>query len=432
MLPEPRLARQIIDVLGQSGTPLSKGVSYYNVGNESLLNALDTHYLSSYLADGGAVFKLVVGDYGSGKSHFLYCLRDRAWERNFAVSKVDLSPRESPYDDQRRVYAAVASSIIWHELGDLGEDERGLSRFLEGTLRRIVTPHGLDLADAGAAEPPDLRALLQTLETTQVDSLSFQKAIQGYLNALLRGQEIRKESLGRWLQGEEVSPEDMRDLRSIGVTEKINKNNAFKMLRSLCQVVRALGYNGLALLFDEGDRMLSVGGRSEKVATDNLREVIDRCREDLPGAMFVYAVPPAFIHDIVPKYPALQQRVQSPSYFSRSNPFSPQISLDHLDIPDSELLPQIGARLLPIFEVAYEVGLDPDAQAANIDVLAEAALDSYLAISHRRLFIKALVTEWFRQKEEGQRAITPETAAAAIMGQSDSLMVLPSSRPGRY
>ncbi len=432
MLPEPHLARQIIDVLGQSGTPLSKGVSYYNVGNESLLNALDTHYLGSYLADGGAVFKLVVGDYGSGKSHFLYCLRDRAWERNFAVSKVDLSPRESPYDDQRRVYAAVASSIIWHELGDLGEDERGLSRFLEGTLRRIVTPHGLDLADAGAAAPPDLRALLQTLETTQVDSLSFHKAVQGYLNALLRGQEIRQEALGRWLQGEEVSPEDMRDLRSIGVTEKINKNNAFKMLRSLCQIVRALGYNGLALLFDEGDRMLSVGGRSEKVATDNLREVIDRCREDLPGAMFVYAVPPAFITDIVPKYPALQQRVQSPSYFSRSNPFSPQISLDHLDIPDSELLPQIGARLLPIFEVAYEVGLDPDAQAANIDVLAEAALDSYLAISHRRLFIKALVTEWFRQKEEGQRVITPETAAAAIMGQSDSLMVLPSSRPGRY
>jgi bacteriophage exclusion system BrxC/D-like protein len=432
MLPEPRLARQIIDVLGQSGTPLSKGVSYYNVGNESLLNALDTHYLGSYLADGGAVFKLVVGDYGSGKSHFLYCLRDRAWERNFAVSKVDLSPRESPYDDQRRVYAAVASSIIWHELGDLGEDERGLSRFLEGTLRRIVTPHGLDLADAGAAEPPDLRALLQTLETTQVDSLSFHKAVQGYLNALLRGQEIRQESLGRWLQGEEVSPEDMRDLRSIGVTEKINKNNAFKMLRSLCQVVRALGYSGLTLLFDEGDRMLSVGGRSEKVATDNLREVIDRCREDLPGAMFVYAVPPAFITDIVPKYPALQQRVQSPSYFSRSNPFSPQISLDHLDIPDSELLPQIGARLLPIFEVAYEVGLDPDAQAANIDVLAEAALDSYLAISHRRLFIKALVTEWFRQKEEGQRVITPETAAAAIMGQSEQLMVLAGARPGRY
>src|SRR3954466_12536184 len=225
MLPEPRLARQIIDTLGQSGTPVSKGVSYYNVGNESLLNALDTHYLGSYLADGGAVFKLVVGDYGSGKSHFLYCLRDRAWERNFAVSKVDLSPRESPYDDQRRVYAAVASSIIWHELGDLGEDERGLTRFLEGPLRRLVMPHGVDPEDAGVAELPDVRALLQTVATTQVDSLSFHKAIQGYFSALISGEERRQESLGRWMQGEESRPEDMRDLRSIGVTEKITKNN---------------------------------------------------------------------------------------------------------------------------------------------------------------------------------------------------------------
>lgn len=432
MLPEPRLARQIIDVLGQSGTPLSKGVSYYNVGNESLLNAIDRHYLGSYLADGGAVFKLVVGDYGSGKSHFLYCVRDRAWERNFAVSKVDLSPKESPYDDQRRVYAAVASSIIWHELGAMGEDERGLARFLEGTLRRMVAPHGYDLEDSEAAELAEVRALLQTLATTQIDSLSFHKAVQGYFNALLRGQELRQESLGRWLQGEEVSPEDVRDLRTIGVTEKINKNNAFKMLRSLCQIVRALGYTGLALLFDEGDRMLSVGGKSEKVATDNLREVIDRCREDLPGALFLYAVPPAFMNDIVPKYPALQQRVQAPGYFSRANPFSPQISLEHLDVPDEELLTQIGYRLLPIFETAYGVHLNAEIQAANIATLSEAARSSYLAISHRRLFIKALVTEWYRQKEEGEQTVSTDYAAAAIRGQSEALMALADSAQRPY
>jgi hypothetical protein len=432
MLPEPRLARQIIDVLGQSGTPLSRGVSYYNVGNASLLNTIDSHYLGSYLADGGAVFKLVVGDYGSGKSHFLYCVRDRAWERNFAVSKVDLSPKESPYDDQRRVYAAVASSIIWHELGDLGEDEYGLARFLEGTVRRIVSPHGLDVEDPGAAELPEVRALLQTLETTAIDSLSFHKAIQGYVMALLRGQELRLESLGRWLHGEEVSPEDMRDLRSIGVTEKINRNNAFKMLRSLCQVVRTLGYTGLALLFDEGDRMLSVGGRSEKVATDNLREVIDRCREDLPGAMFLYAVPPVFVHDIVPKYPALQQRIQTPNYFSRSNPFSPQISLERLDVPDDQLLTEIAHRLLAIFEVAYGTKLNAELQAQNIAILSQAARESYLAISHRRLFIKALVTEWYRQKEEGERPLTLEYAAAAIRGQSEALGALADGAHSPY
>jgi hypothetical protein len=421
MLPEARLARQIIETLGQSGTPPTKGVSYYNVGNESLLNALDTQYLGSYLADGGAVFKLVVGDYGSGKSHFLYCVRDRAWQRQFAVSKIDLSPKESPYDDQRRVYAAVASAIVWHELGSLTEDEVGLTRFIESTLRRLLASHQMDIQDEGAESVPEVRALVQTLESTVMDSLSFHKAILGYCYALFRGQERRMESLERWLLGEEVSPEDMRDLRQIGVTEKINKQNAFKMLRSLCQAVRALGYNGLALLFDEGDRMLSIGGKAEKVATDNLREVIDRCREELPGALFMYAVPPDFLHTIVPKYPALQQRIQAVSFFSKSNPFSPQINLEHLDIPDEQLLEEIGLRLLPIFEIAYAHELDADTQNQNIIALSAAARRSYLAISHRRLFVKALIMEWYRQKEEGERTFSLEEAERLIKGQHASL-----------
>jgi len=432
MLPEASLARQIIETLGQSGTPMAKGVSFYNVGNESLLNAIDAHYFDSYLADGGAVFKLVVGDYGSGKSHFLYCVRDRAWQRHFAVSKVDLSPRESPYDDQRRVYAAVAAAIIWHELGGSSEDERGLSRFLEGTLRRLVNPQGLDLGDEGAEALAEVRAFLQTLESTPVDSLSFHKAVQGYFYALLRGQERRLESLERWLHGEEVTPEDMRDLRSIGVTEKINKNNAFKMLRSLCQVVRTIGYTGLCLLFDEGDRMLSIGGKAERNATDNLREVIDRCREDLPGTLFMYAVPPDFINTVVPKYQALQQRIQAASYFSRSNPFSPQIDLEHLDIPDDQVLEQIGYRLLPIFEIAYGLKLDHDIQSANIQVLSNTARRSYLAISHRRLFIKALVVEWYRQKERGEAVIPTEYAEAIIRGQSDALNLLADEEQRPY
>ncbi len=432
MLPERPLARQIIEVLGQSGTPPSKGVSFYNVGNESLLNTIDKNYLGSYLADGGAVFKLVVGDYGSGKSHFLYCIRDRAWQRDFAVSKVDLSPKECPYNDQRLVYAAVASYIIWHELDGNAQDERGLSRFLEGTLNRLLLPHGLYPDDPEAAELPEIKAFLHTLQLTPVDSLSYHKAIIGYFNALLHNQERRLESLERWLHGETVSSEDMRDLRLLGVTERIRRNNAFKMLRSLCQVVRAIGYTGLVLLFDEGDRMMSVGGKSEKIATDNLREVIDRCREDLPGAMFMYAVPPAFIHDIVPKYPALQQRVQTPGYFSRSNPFSAQINMDQLDIPDETLLTEIGYRLLAIFEVAYDIKFNADIQARNIEILSQVARDSYLAISHRRLFVKTIVTEWYRQKELSEQVINVEYAEAAIRGQSDSLLQLADNEERPY
>jgi len=148
--------------------------------------------------------------------------------------------------------------------------------------------------------------------------------------------------------------------------------------------------------------------------------------------MFVYAVPPTFVYDIVPKYPALQQRIQAPNYFSRSNPFSPQVNLNQLDIPDDRLLTEIGYRLLAIFEVAYAAKLDPTLQAENIAIFSEAARNSYLAISHRRLFIKALVTEWYRQKEDGEQLITGEYATAAIRGQSESLMALADTMQRPY
>jgi len=90
-------------------------------------------------------------------------------------------------------------------------------------------------------------------------------------------------------------------------------------------------------------------------------------------------------------------------------------------VADDVLLEQVAYRLLPIFEVAFGVKLDAETQARNVEVLSQAARDSYLAISHRRLFIKALVTEWYRQKEEGERVVTPEAASAAIRGQSESL-----------
>ena len=201
------LARQIVEVLGSAGTPPVKGVQYFNAGNHSLLDALDQFYLSSYLQDGGATYKMVVGDYGSGKSHFLYCLRDLAWERGFAVSKVDLSPVETPYNDQRAVYAAVARNLIWHEADESASDEYGLTRFLEGTLQRVVGGP-LSLETAGHA---NYRGLVDTLELATIDSLAFKNAVLAYFEALIRDQEERLDSLTRWLMGTATTPADTRD-----------------------------------------------------------------------------------------------------------------------------------------------------------------------------------------------------------------------------
>lgn len=411
------LARQIIETLGSYGTPPGRGVQYFNVGNQSLLDTLDQFYFSSYLQEGGATYKMVVGDYGSGKSHFLYCLCDMAWERGFTVVKVDLSPQETPYNNQQAVYAAVANNIIWHETDDTLSDEKGLPLFLRGTLERIV---GEEL-NLETTTHPNYRGLIETLEATPIESLAYRAAIIAYFEALVRDQEERLESLARWLLGELVTPDDTRVLRGVGVTGKITRNNAFKMLRSLAQVVRTLSYSGLVLLFDEVDRMVSISGRAEKVATDNLREVIDRCRDELPGAMFVYAVPPQFINEVVPRYPALQQRVRAPGRFSRANHFSPIISLDHLDLKEDELMLGIGEKLIPIYELAFGATFDQTVQYGNAAILANVARDVLLDVSPRRLFVKSFVSELARQHTAGEHLISEEEAIAIVRGQADSL-----------
>jgi hypothetical protein len=93
------------------------------------------------------------------------------------------------------------------------------------------------------------------------------------------------------------------------------------------------------LLFDEVDRNMSVGPRRIRAIGDNLRQVIDLCgRSQLPNTLFLYAVPPEFMRNVVPEYPALYQRLRSPIPFSLRSPQAPVIDLTHLDLEPVPLL----------------------------------------------------------------------------------------------
>jgi len=419
MTPTQQEAQHIVRKLGESGIPPTHGLEAYTVGIDSLLGTLEDEYLRGYLPDGGSSFKLVVGEYGSGKSHFLYRLRDKAWEHGYVVSRTELSPKECPYDNQLKVYQSVVNNLIFHEADPNVEDTEGIESFLENhffhTLRTLgveqpVTSVGLDLR---------AKLWLDTILRFKVESPSYRHAVYFYLQAVAAENEAQKRLLGAYLRGESIA---LKEVREFSITEKMDRSVAFKMLRSLAQLIHELGYAGLVLLFDEGDRMVSIGSsRTEKVACDNLREVIDRCAgESLPSALFVYAVPPYFVTNIAPQYEALSQRISAKVKFSRKNPFSVQISLDHLDYPGEELLQRIGEKLLTIFEVAYEMKFDHERQAQNIARLAEncAAL---LSTSHRRHFVKSLMDILTEQRVEGERLYEEDQLQGVIRGVTEQL-----------
>ena len=412
-------AQHIIRKLGESGIPPTRGLEAYTVGMDSILGTLESEYLKGYLRDGGSSFKLVVGEYGSGKSHFLYRLRDIAWENGYVVSRTELSPKECPYDNQLKVYQAVVNNLIYHDPDPNIADTQGIEAFLENHFFHTMRMLGIEQMMTSIGLDVRVKMWLETILRFKVESPSYRHAVYFYLQAAAEESEAKKRVIGAWLRGESVT---LRDVREFSITERIDRSVAFKMLRSLSQLVHELGYAGLALLFDEGDRMVSIGSsRTEKVACDNLREVIDRCAgESLPSTLFAYAVPPYFVTNIAPQYEALSQRISSKVKFSRKNPYSVQISLDQLDYPGEELLRKIGEKLLGVFEQAYDVKLDHELQARNIAQLADTCA-ALLSTSHRRHFVKSLMDMLAEQRAEGERLYEQDNVQNVVRAVTEQL-----------
>ena len=412
-------AHHIIRKLGESGIPPPRGLEAYTVGMDSILGTLESEYLKGYLRDGGSSFKLVVGEYGSGKSHFLYRLRDIAWENGYVVSRTELSPKECPYDNQLKVYQAVINNLIYHDPDPNIADTQGIEAFLENHFFHTMRMLGIEQMMTSIGLDVRVKMWLETILRFKVESPSYRHAVYFYLQSAAEENEAKKRVIGAWLRGESVA---LRDLREFSISERIDRSVAFKMLRSLAQLVHELGYAGLALLFDEGDRMVSIGSsRTEKVACDNLREVIDRCAgESLPATLFAYAVPPYFVTNIAPQYEALSQRISSKVKFSRKNPYSVQISLDQLDYPGEELLRKIGEKLLGVFELAWGLKLDHELQAQNIAQLADTCA-ALLSTSHRRHFVKSLIDMLAEQRSEGERLYEQDNVQNVVRAVTEQL-----------
>ncbi|HDR00471.1 MAG TPA: hypothetical protein ENN51_09345, partial [candidate division WOR-3 bacterium] len=339
-------------------------------------------YLKGILTWNLSSFKLVTGNYGGGKTHFLYSVRNLAFRSNYCVSYVSLSPTECPFDKLELVYRAIVAGISVPLPPDrpVPVGERGI----ESVLR-----HWYAARRKESERVADLKRHADELSPTE--SSSFSNAVRAAFDALVADDADSFGEVVQWLKGEEVE----RDTRlRYRLSERVDKATAFRMLRSLIQWVHAVGYSGLVLLFDEAERGMSLSSsRDRRRALDNLRQLVDECGNSrLPGAMILYAVPDEnlLLEGSGGVYEALKQRLRS--QFSGVNPVGVRINLDDLGIEPEEFLCRLGAKLATVFEAAYEVELPNERRDAAIRQLAGVAVTAFmLDISYRRLFVVSLV-----------------------------------------
>ena len=93
--------REIIDAL-RRGTVPQRGLDVFAVGLGRFEPALDEELRA--VAEGGAGFKAVRGEYGSGKTFFARWLQERAKRAGFATAEVQISETETPLHRLETVY----------------------------------------------------------------------------------------------------------------------------------------------------------------------------------------------------------------------------------------------------------------------------------------------------------------------------------------
>jgi len=410
--PSVAFARDILQRLGEAGQPPDRGVELVNVGNERTLRVLDEAYLAPIAETGqGSAFKLVQAHYGGGKTHFLLCVRERAWRRDFAVALVGLSPHDCPFDDPLKVWQAVAREVALRP----DDAEAPPIRGIEALLERVLAPR---LKQEG---PSLHRALGQTLRRASSDMPALGVAIRVWLKAVDEGDLDREQLAMAWLRGASVT---IQEVRPLGIRELPARHNGLRLLRAFAEVLRALEVSGLLLCFDELDRNLSLTARRRRAVADNLRQLVDLCgRGSLPGLVCLYAVPPEFMRSVVAEYPALQQRLEAPAPLSRRSPQSAVIDLERSELPPEVVLQRIGDRILQLFSRAHGVRFDQRLQKANLEVLAREITSASFDTAHRRAFVKAAVDLFFRQRED-QCALDVEQVRE-LAGEGGQLLVFP-------
>jgi hypothetical protein len=187
--------------------------------------------------------------------------------------------------------------------------------------------------------------------------------------------------------------------------------NGFAMLRSFVQAAVHLGFTGSLLLFDEAERRISLElkqAKATKAALDNLRDLVDLCGGgELPRTLIVYAVTSTFTQNILPEYPALQQRLGYPvQYMKQHNPRAPLIDLEDLDLDPLQLLTSIGEKLEAVERTAYDWSPEPSMVQANLNLLAQKVTEQQLTASHRRQFVKLWIRLLDGQRLGGARTLS--------------------------
>lgn len=258
------------------------------------------------LADGGSSFRLVVGEYGAGKTFLLNLVRAIAMERKLVVASADLNP-------DRRLHASggQARSLYAELMRNLATRTKPDGGALPGVVEKFISTAVAESKSQGVSTEQVIRAKLEQLSEL-VNGYDFADVIAAYWRGFEQGNEQLKSDAIRWLRGEFATRTDAR--AALGVRTIVDDASVYDQLKLMGRFVRLAGYSGLLVCLDELVNLYKLANAQARNANYEqlLRMLNDSLQGTAVGLGFVLGGTPDFLMDTrrgVYSYEALQSRL---------------------------------------------------------------------------------------------------------------------------
>ena len=389
----PEKRREIISAL-RKGTVPQRGLDFLAVGLSPFEETIKSEL--NEVAEGGAIFKAVRGEYGCGKTFFGRWVQEQAKQNGFATAEVQISETETPLHKLETVYRRAMEQLSTADCF-LGAFRSVLDGWFYGLEEDVLAEGSIDANDAeGLAKKSDELLEQRLVEITRATP-QFAAALRSYRAAQRSNDHATAEGLAGWLAGQPHIAASVK--RTAGIKGDVDHFAALSFLRGLLLILKDSGYSGLVLVLDEIETIQRVRSDVREKGLNALRQLLD----DVDGGRFpnlyinITGTPafydgPQGVQRLEPLAQRLHVDFQTDARFD--NPRAVQLRLTTFDI---DRLVEVGTKVRDLY-VADCSAPDRVRRLANneyVETLARSMtgkLGGKVGIAPR-LFLKKLVSD---------------------------------------
>ena len=312
----------------KAGVVPRTGIQHIQVGRAKEIEAIFKDI--NRIAQGGSAFRLIIGEYGSGKTFFLNVIRSIALEKKLVAVNADLSP-------DRRIHASAgqARNLYSELMRNMATRTRPQGNALTAVVERFVNSAQQEAEKTGTSVSSVINDRLSSL-AEHVGGYDFAKVIEAYWRGHENDDDELKSNAIRWLRAEYSTKTDAR--KALGVGAFISDNSFYSSLKLMSLLVKQAGYEGLLVVLDEMVNLYKLN--SKQARTSNYEQILGMLNDCLQGTAehlgFLLGGTPEFLLDPrkgLYSYEALQSRLAENSFAQKAGVIdysSPTLHLNNL------------------------------------------------------------------------------------------------------